>query len=59
MLKIYERIASIDIFTFYLRHLPTAVDNSEILQKNETLKMPINFFSRKVDHFVLTIIIVK
>ena len=35
MLKITEPIALAEIFIFYLRHLPTAVDNSEILQKKK------------------------
>ena len=48
MLKINQPIALADSFIFYLRHLTTAVNNSEILQKMETLKRAAgNFFFSK------------
>ena len=52
MLKINEPIALADIFIFNLRHLTTAVDNSEILPKMKILKRAAGqFFSKNLIFF--------
>ena len=50
MLKINEPIALAEIFIVYLRHLTTAVDNSEILPKMKILKRAAGqlFFSKNL-----------
>ena len=60
MLKINEPIALAEIFIVYLRHLTTAVDNSEILPKMKILKRAADqLFFEKFDLFVLTVISVS
>ena len=60
MLKINESIALAEIFIVCLRHLTTAVDNSEIFPKMKILKRAAGqLFFEKFDFFLLTVISVS